>query len=256
MFQSPSPKHQKTIGVLGGCSHVSTAEYYTHLNDAANKRLGGFEIAETLIAGMNWGIVKAYLEASDWAGLASYMDVNVGRLKAGGAELLICGSNTLHHDLEEIAKRHELPFLHIADPTGRAIRAQGLRKVALLGTRHSMEGDHLSQHYSSLFGLEIVVPNEWERGEIDRIIFDELVNFDVRDASRDIYLAAVDRLVAEQGVEGVILGCTEIYTLIEQKHRPDLPMFDTTRLHCEAAVDMALGIEPTAIEVCLPAQSG
>lgn len=235
------PFPQRTIGLLGGSSNVATGEYYKLLNEAVNERLGGWEIAETLIAGMNFGNIEAFLRAGDWDGVSAYMDVKVRGLAAGGAEVLLCVSNTLHRHLEPIAERHGLPLIHIADPTGEAIRVAGLRRIALFGTRPVMELDYLKERYRERFGLEIVVPNEGEREEIDRIIFDELVKFEVREASRERYLAIAERLRRDKGAQGLILGCTEIFLLLRQEDRPDLPMFNTTRLHCEAAVEFALG---------------
>jgi len=240
MTPSPRPLRQKTIGILGGCSDVATGEYYKFLNAAVNRRLGGWEIAETLIAGMNFGNIEAFVRANDDAGVAAYMDDKVARLVAGGADLLLCASNTLHRYLEPIAERHEIPLIHIADPTGQAIRARGLRRVALFGTRPVMEMEYLTARYRDLFGLEIVVPNDRERADIDRIIFDELVKFEVRDASRQRYLEIANRLAREDGADGVILGCTEIFLLLRQSDCPALPLFNTAELHCEAAVEHAL----------------
>lgn len=234
------PLPQRVIGLLGGCSNVATGEYYKFLNAAVNRRLGGWDIAETLIAGMNFGNVEAFVRTGDWDGLTGYMDAKVRGLKAGGADVLLCVSNTLHRHLEAIADAHDLPLIHIADPTGKAIQAAGLDRVALFGTRPVMELAYLRDRYAERFGLEIVVPNETERAEIDRIIFDELVRFDVRDASRKTYLGILDRLVAEEGAQGLILGCTEVFLLLQPEHRPTVPMFDTASLHCDAAVAFAL----------------
>ena len=238
------PLPQKTIGILGGSSNVATGEYYRLLNAIANERLGGWDIAETLIAGLNFGNVEAFLRADDWEGLSRYMDGKVAALAAGGADLLICVSNTLHRPLEPIAARHGLDLLHIADPTAAAIKARGLARVALFGTRPVMEQDYLAARYRDRHGIEIVTPAPAERTEIDRIIFDELVKADVREESRATYYEIAERLVREDGAEGVILGCTEIFLLMRQQDRPDLPMFDATRLHCEAAIDRALPARP------------
>lgn len=235
------PFRHKTIGILGGASNVATGEYYRFLNAAVNRRLGGWDIAETLISGMNFGNIEAFLRAEKWEALAHYMDGKVQGLAAGGADVMICVSNTLHAPLEQIAANHDLPLVHIADPTGAAIRDAGLTRVALFGTRPVMEMDYLRARYRDRFGLEIVTPTEAEKTEIDRIIFDELVHNDIRAASRDTYLCIARRLVTEEGAQGLILGCTEIFLLLNQSHAPDLPMFNTTELHCEAAVAAALG---------------
>ncbi|WP_179378883.1 aspartate/glutamate racemase family protein [Jannaschia marina] len=241
-MSTPRPLRQKTIGILGGASNVATGEYYRFLNDAMNRRLGGWDIAETLISGMNFGNIEAFLRAEDWDGLTTYMDGKVAALVHGGADVLLCVSNTLHRPLERIAAAYDLPLIHIADPTGAAIRERGLTRVALFGTRPVMELDYLKTRYAERFGLEIVTPNAAERAEIDRIIFDELVKSDIRDASRQTYLDIARRLVREEGAQGLILGCTEIFLLLRPRDAPDLPMFNTAALHCEAAVAAALDI--------------
>lgn len=237
---SARPLPQKTIGILGGCSNVATGEYYRLLNAIANERMGGWDIAETLIAGMNFGNVEAFVRNDDWDGLSRYMDGKVAGLAAGGADILLCVSNTLHRPLEPIAERHGLDLIHIADPTARAVNEHGLQRVALFGTRPVMEQDYLAARYRDRHGIEIVVPDAAERSEIDRIIFDELVKADVREESRRRYYEIAERLMQEEDAEGVILGCTEIFLLMRQEDRPDMPMFDTTRLHCVAAVEKAL----------------
>jgi len=240
MNDNTRPLKQRTIGLLGGCSNVATGEYYKFLNSAVNEKLGGWEIAETLIAGMNFGNIEAFVRAEDWTGLSAYMDGKVRMLVQGGADLVICVSNTLHRHIEPIMSQYDVPFIHIADPTGTAIKRSGLKRIALFGTRPTMEMDYLKSHYQDNYGLEIVVPNESERVDIDRIIFEELVKFKVSESSRTRYLEIADRLVAAEGAEGLILGCTEIFLLLQQQHRPQLPMFNTTQLHCDAAASFAL----------------
>lgn len=234
------PLKQLTIGVLGGCSNVATGEYYKLLNSAVNARIGGWEIAETLIVGMNFGNIEAFVRSEDWDGLSMYMDEKVGMLARAGADLVLCVSNTLHRHLEPIVKKYGLPFIHIADPTGEAIQKSGLKRIALFGTRPVMEMDYLISRYRDKFGIEIVVPKQLERIDIDKIIFEELVKFKVLESSQARYLDIADRLVAEEGAEGLILGCTEIFLLLKQEQRTELPMFNTTELHCQAAVSFAL----------------
>ena len=234
------PLAQKTIGILGGSSNVATGEYYRLLNEAANRRLGGWDIAETLIAGMNFGNIEAFVRAGDWPALESYMARKLDALLDGGAEVILCVSNTLHKPLTPIIESRGASFIHIVDPTGEAIRKAGLKRIALFGTKPVMEMDYLKDRYRERYGLEIVVPSEAEQSEIDRIIFDELTRYQVLPASKQCYLDIAERLAREEGAEGLILGCTEIFLLIEQSDRPDLPMFNTTELHCQAAIDFAL----------------
>jgi len=234
------PLGQKTIGLLGGCSNVATGEYYKILNTEVNARLGGWEIAETLISGMNFGNIEAFVREDNWLQLQLYMEKHIDKLIAGGADVILCVSNTLHKPLETIMEARDVPFIHIADPTGKEIKSQGLTRIILLGTMPVMKLSYLKKRYEDLFGLEIIVPSLDEQKEIDRIIFDELVKFEIKERSRQKYVKIVNRLVRDQGAEGVILGCTEIFLLLRQKDLPRLPMFNTTKLHCRAAVDFAL----------------
>ena len=234
------PLSQKTIGLLGGCSNVATGEYYKILNAEVNARLGGWEIAETLISGMNFGNIEAFVREDNWLQLQLYMEKHIDKLIAGGADVILCVSNTLHKPLETIMEAREVPFIHIADPTGKKIKGRGLTRTILLGTMPVMQLSYLKKRYEDLFGLEIIVPSLDEQKEIDRIIFDELVKFEIKECSRQKYIKIVDRLVREQCAEGVILGCTEIFLLLRQKDLPSLPMFNTTKLHCRAAVDFVL----------------
>lgn len=235
------PLHQKTIGILGGSSNVATAEYYRFLNDGVNARLGRWEIAETLIAGMNFGNIEHYLRTDNWTDLSAYMKAKLDGLIAGGADMILCVSNTLHMPLEPLMKDASVPLIHIADPTAAAIKGAGLSRVALFGTRPVMQLDYLKDRYRDRFGIDAVSPTEAEQEEIDRIIFDELVKDRISDRSRRRYLEIADRMRREEGAEGLILGCTEIFLLIDQPDMPDFPMFNTARLHCDAAVSMALG---------------
>lgn len=234
------PLQQKTIGLLGGCSNVATGEYYRFLNDAVNARLGGWEIAETLIAGMNFGNIEAFVRNDDWDGLGRYMKSKIDALVAGGADVVLCVSNTLHKSLEGLMAGAPIPMIHIADPTGRAIQSRDLTKVALFGTRPVMQMDYLKKHYFDGFGVEAIAPTETEQEEIDRIIFDELVKGAIRDTSKARYLEIAHRMRDEEGVQGLILGCTEIFLLIDQADIPDFPMFNTAKLHCDAAVEFSL----------------
>lgn len=220
---------------------MATAEYYKFLNQAVNDRYGGWDIAETLIAGMNFGNIEALLHQHDWSGLARYMQGKVDSLVAGGADILLCASNTLHKPLEEMVTIPDaISLIHIVDPTGAAMQAQGLTKVALFGTRPTMQMDYLKRRYYEKFGIEAIVPTDAEQTAIDDIIFNELVMGIIRDESKARYLQIAERMRAQDGVQGVILGCTEIFLLMDQPDAPDLPMFNTAKLHCEAAVQLAL----------------
>lgn len=237
------PLKQKTVGVLGGSSDQATAEYYRLLNAGVNRQLGGWHIAETLIAGMNFGNIEHYVRQGLWAECQDYMATKVDSLITGGADVIVCVSNTLHRCMEPIMAGRDISFIHIADPTGTAIQAAGLSRVALLGTKPVMATDHPRSRYETQFGLDIQVPTEEEQNDIDRIIFDELCRNTIKAESRERYLEIIDRMVAS-GSQGVILGCTEIFLLVNQADRPALPMFNTTELHVDAIVAFALDQTP------------
>ncbi|MCB1606615.1 MAG: amino acid racemase [Xanthomonadales bacterium] len=231
------PLIQPVIGILGGASNVATEHYYRKINQLANQRLGGWDIAETLIAGMNFGNIEYCIRHNQWQILQDYVGGHLARLAAARVDLVICASNTLHRFLPPLLAQHPLPFLHIADPTAAAIKARGLDRIALFGTAPIMQMSYMRERYEQVFGIQIVVPSEQEIAEIDRIIFDQLVKDQVLAESRKRYLQIAERLRNEQGAQGLIMGCTEIAMLISQADQPDLPMFDTTALHCAAAVD-------------------
>ncbi len=227
----------KRIGVLGGSSDQATADYYRRLNRAANERFGGWNTAEVIISSMNFAFAEDCVRNERWDDVAAYLSERAVALERAGAGLLICVSNTLHRVADAFTSGITIPFVHIVDPTATAIRAAGLDRVALLGTKPVMATDYVKRRYREL-GVEIVVQTPDEQTEIDRIIFDELCRGRFPEPSKAFYLDVVDRLHAE-GARGVILGCTEIPLLISQGDRPELPMFDTCGLHVEAVMDLA-----------------
>jgi aspartate racemase len=229
----------KTIGVLGGMSDQATAEYYRLINEAVNAKLGGWNTAEVIISSVNFGNIERFVRTGAWGDAGHYLATKARGLERAGADLLICVSNTLHRVSDTFTAGLSIPFLHIADSTGEAIRTAGLARVALLGTKPVMSAPYLRDYYTRRFGCEILVPDEKEQAEVDRIIFDELVRRELRPESRETYLGVMDQL-RSRGAQGVILGCTEIFLLVSQPDRPDFPMFNTTALHVAAAVNMAL----------------
>jgi aspartate racemase len=229
----------KTIGVLGGMSNQATAEYYRLINELVNARLGGWNIAEMLISSVNFANIERFVRTDDWDQAGLYLASKALGLERAGAELLLCVSNTMHRVADVFTAGLSIPFLHIADPTGEAIRAAGLSRIALLGTKPVMSAGYLRDRYTRRFEVEILVPNQAEQEVVDRIIFDELVRRVLLPESRAAYLDVIDRL-RERGAQGVILGCTEIFLLISQADRSDFPMFNTTVLHVRRAVEMAL----------------
>lgn len=234
------PLPQKTIGVLGGMSNQATAEYYRLLNEGLNARLGGWDNGEIVIVSVNFGNIEHFVRRNEWDAAQRYLSGKVDALERAGADVILCVSNTMHRVVEPIMAERTTPFIHIADPTGAAMRAAGLSRVALLGTMATMLSEDLRRRYEERFGVEIMVPSDADKATVDRIIFDELVRRDLRPESKAQYLEIIDRMAAD-GAQGVILGCTEIFLLVDQADRPDVPMFNTTALHTDAAVAFAVG---------------
>ncbi len=228
----------KRIGILGGSSDQATADYYRRLNAEVNKRLGGWHTTELLISSMDFAFSADCVRNERWTELSAYLAERAKALEQAGAELVLCVSNMLHKTAPVFTGGLSIPFLYIVDPTGTAIRAAGLTRVGLLGTK-PVATDFLIRRYAEKFGVEIVVPAPAEQDLVDRIIFDELCRGQFKAGSKAAYLDVIDRMY-RQGAQGVILGCTEIPLLVEQADRPNLPMFDTTGLHVAAAVDFAL----------------
>lgn len=233
------PRPMKTIGILGGMSDQATAEYYRMINKIVNNRLGHWDIAETLIQGVNFGNIEYFVRNGKWDEAREYLTKKAVGAERGGADLLICVSNTMHKVLDNISDLITIPFIHIVDPTGQALVKARLSKVGLIGTKAVMEDNYLSDRYQSNYGIDIVVPDEESQILVDKIIFDELVKGKIIEASRQKYIEVCRRL-RDRGAQGIILGCTEIFLLLRQSDIPEIPLFNTTELHVKAAVDMAL----------------
>lgn len=230
----------KKIGLIGGMSWESSQVYYKILNELVRDRLGGFHSCKCLMESVDFAEIEALQHKDDWNRLNEMMAQAAKTLKKGGADLIILGTNTMHLCAPEIEAATDIPFLHIAQATGERIAGQGLKKVLLLGTRFTMESDFYQKTLNQGFGLETVVPNAEDRLKVHEIIYRELVQGKIVSTSREAIQGIVERNL-DEGIEGVILGCTEIPLLIG----PDdlsLPIFDTTRIHAEAAVDWALRI--------------
>jgi len=232
------PYPQKTIGILGGMSNRATVEYYNFINQAINDKLGGWDIAETVIIGCNFGNIEHFVRQGEWEAAERYLLEKAKLAEAGGADILICMSNTMHKVLSRISDVISIPFIHIATPTAAAIKQQGLTKVALLGTLPVMAESYMREKYEQA-GIAIVVPTSRQQTIIDSIIFDELVKNIVTESSKQTYMDICHDL-ASKGAEGIILGCTEIFLLIKPADFDNLPLFDTTELHVNAVVNAAL----------------
>jgi amino-acid racemase len=230
---------QRVIGLIGGLSWESSAEYYRLINRAVQRRLGGVHSARCLMWSFDFADVEALQHAGRWDEAAALMVDAALRLHRGGAELLVICSNTMHAMAEAVERAAGIKLLHIADPTGAAIRAAGFARVGLLGTAFTMEQDFYRRRLEDRFGLEVLVPEAEDRATVHRLIYEELVVGRIEPASRAAYVGVMERLAA-RGAQAIILGCTEIMLLVRAEDAA-VPLFDTTTLHAEAAAAWSLG---------------
>jgi aspartate racemase len=225
----------KTIGLIGGMSWESTALYYRIVNQETARRLGGLHSAPLLLHSVDFAPIEKMQRAGDWAGLGEILGASATGLAANGAEFIGLTTNTMHIVADRIVRDLAIPFVHIADPTIAALKADGVETVGLLGTRFTMEMPFYRDRLAAA-GLEVLVP-EVDVTNLNGIIYEELCRGIVRDASRQTYVRAIE-LLAARGAQAVILGCTEITLLIDDTSSP-LPTYDTTDLHARALVEHA-----------------
>lgn len=228
----------KTMGLLGGMSWESTIPYYRLINEGIKERLGGLHSAKIVLHSVDFHEIEACQSKGEWD-LAGDMlaQAALGLQKAGAEGIVLC-TNTMHKVAHHIESRCGLPFLHIADATGRAITAQNVQRVALLGTRYTMEQDFYRGRLSAEFGIESLIPEEPQRLRINQIIFEELCLGKITEESKRYYQQVIEELQG-QGAQGVIFGCTEIGLLLNQQDCP-LPVFDTAAIHAAHAVNFML----------------
>jgi aspartate racemase len=229
---------QAIIGLIGGMSWESSAEYYRIINREVRRRLGGVHSARTLMWSVDFGEIERLQHRGDWESLTEEMKDGARRLERGGADFILICTNTMHKMAEAVASAIAIPLLHIADPTAEKIRSVGINKVGLLGTAFTMEQDFYKGRLSKKYNLQVLVPEAEDRAIVHRVIYEELVAGKVTPASRAIYREVIARLIA-RGAEAVILGCTEIMLLVSDEDSA-VPLFDTTTIHALAAVDRAL----------------
>ena len=227
----------KTIGLIGGMSWESTAEYYRIINKAASQRFGGLHSAKILIHSVDFGEIEPLMRSGDWADIGRMMACIAASLEKAGADCIILGTNTIHKVFSFIEDAVSVPCIHIADAAGQAIAESGLTKVGLLGTCFTMEEDFYRGRLKDKFGIEVTVPGSDDRKEVDSVIFDKLCLGLVDEESKQCYIEIINSLAAE-GAQGIILGCTEIPLLIGESD-VDVPLFDTTMIHAMAACELA-----------------
>jgi len=228
----------KTIGLIGGLSWESSAVYYRIINELVRDRLGGTHSAKIIMYSVNFSEFEQLQHQGDWDKLTELMIDAGTRLKNGGADFIVICTNTMHKTAEAVENQVGIPLLHIADAAATEVKKMGLRKVALLGTRFTMEQDFYKARLQEKHGIEVVIPDRGEREVIHSVIYNELVLGKVLDSSREAFVKIIGRM-NDVGAEGVVLGCTEIPLLISQKDSA-IPIFDTTRLHALAAVEFSL----------------
>jgi len=228
----------KTIGLLGGMSWESSAVYYRILNQEIARRLGGLHSARCVMLSVDFAAIEELQEADAWDEAGRLLAADARRIEAAGAELLLLCTNTMHRVADAIEAAISIPFLHLADAAGARIREADLTTVGLLGTRFTMEQDFYRRRLEERYGLRVLIPEARDRGLIHRVIYQELVRGVFDEGSREEFRRILATLAA-QGAEGVVLGCTEIPLLVHAEDSP-VPLFDTTRIHAEAAVSAAL----------------
>jgi len=228
----------KTIGMIGGMSWESSIEYYRLVNEEVKRQLGGLHSAQCLMYSVDFEEIERYQHQGDWERATDMMIAAAQRLECGGADFVVICTNTMHKMADEVQAAINIPLLHIVDATAQAVKSKGIEKVGLLGTRFTMEGDFYGGRLKT-HGLDVAIPDEAEREIVHRIIYHELVLGRILTSSRKEFQRII-RTLQQNGVEGIVLGCTEIGLLVKQEDNT-LPVFDTTVVHALAAVDVALG---------------
>ncbi|MBY0476787.1 MAG: aspartate/glutamate racemase family protein [Chitinophagaceae bacterium] len=227
----------KTIGLIGGITWLSTMDYYRLLNQKVNEQLGGVASAKLLISSVNFEEIKALTITNDWDVLANIMSSEAKKLEAAGASCILMGANTMHHIADQVQASINIPLIHVAEETGKQIVKLNLKKVALLGTKYTMQLPFYKNKLAEQ-GIETILPNETEMEYINSVIYNEMDKGIFLQESKENFIQIIHQLKAA-GAEGVILGCTEIPILIKQEDSP-IPVFDTTAIHAAAAVNFAL----------------
>ncbi|MFM7679933.1 MAG: aspartate/glutamate racemase family protein [Roseiflexaceae bacterium] len=228
----------KWIGLIGGMSWESSAEYYRVINELVRTQRGGLHSAQIMLASVDFAQIEAYQHRGEWDLAGQTLAAVAQRLVAAGADMIVLCTNTMHKVAPTITADLPVPFVHIADATAQRIVAHGITRIGLLGTRYTMEQDFYVGRLRDQYGLDVLVPDADERTDVNRIIYDELCLGVIDATSRQRYRDIMANLV-RRGAQGIILGCTEI-TLLVDATDTTVPVFDTTRIHAEVAVELAL----------------
>ena len=228
----------KTIGLIGGMSWESSIEYYRIINETTKAKLGGLHSAKSVMCSVDFAEIEVLQHQDQWTEAAKMLIDAAKKLETCGADFIVLCTNTMHKVADDIQANINIPFLHIADATAQLVKNSGIQKIGLLGTRFTMEEEFYKGRLSQEYGLSVNIPNAQEREIVHRVIYEELVVGKILQNSKEQYIDIIQQMV-KQGTEGIILGCTEIGLLIHQEDS-QVPLFDTTRIHAEAAVEYAL----------------
>ena len=228
----------KTIGLIGGMSWESSIEYYRIINEVTKVKLGGLHSSKSIMYSVDFAEVEVLQHQDRWAEASKILIDAAKNLENGGADFIILCTNTMHKGAEDIQANIKIPFLHIADATAQRVKDSNIQTIGLLGTRFTMEEEFYKGRLTEKFGLKVNIPNAQEREIVHRVIYDELVVGKIQQRSKAQLINIIEQMVS-QGAEGIILGCTEIGLLVQQEDS-QVPLFDTTRIHAEAAVEYAL----------------
>ena len=226
----------KKLGIIGGMSWESTATYYRYLNQGMRARLGGLHSASLLIHSFDFAAIETLQSQGRWTEATQEMVKAAISLKQGGAEALLIATNTMHKMADEVEEAAELPLFHVADATAEAIHAKKVSKPLLLATNFTMTQTFYKGRLRDKHNIHVLIPDETDRALIHDIIYNELCQGTISLESKDNYLKIIDKMVQEGGIDSVVFGCTEIGLLLSQQD-VDLPVFDTTKIHCNYALD-------------------
>jgi len=228
----------KTIGLIGGMSWESTANYYKQINEGIKREMGGLHSAKICMYSVDFDEIEKLQHQGEWDRTAEILADAARSVEAGGADFFLICTNTMHKVAEQVQAAVSIPLLHIADATAETLITQGIKRVGLLGTRFTMEQDFYKKRITDRFGIDVLVPDQKDRDVVHEVIYKELCLGEIKDTSREAYLEIIQKLHAD-GAEAVILGCTEIAILVKQEDT-GVPLFDTTSIHAENAVANAL----------------
>ena len=228
----------KTIGLIGGLSWESTVSYYQGINEAIKQKLGGLNSAKILLFSVNFEEIEQMQQLGKWNEAGELLGKAAQSIQLGGADFVLICSNTMYKVADQVTAEISIPLIHIADATAEALQTNRVSRVGLLGTKYTMEEDFYASRLATKYGIEMIIPDSDQRETVHSVIYNELCRGMIKESSRAAFLDIISAL-KDRGADAVILGCTEIALLIKEEHT-DVPLFDTTQLHVNKAVELAL----------------